>query len=248
MAAAFRPVLPREHGVWGFVLGPWALGAGSEASPAPLAWALLGAALFAMMATTVALDGSRRSGAHPRAIAARRWSAVYAGVALLFAAPVLLAHPDLAWAALPAAGLGLAAWRLVRARQDRSFLGRLLPIVGLCALVPVAHRVQHGHFELARSGPLWAAMTAFALGSLLFVRACFRGRRARGLVLGCLGYHAALPVLGWAAAPGIGLSFLPPLARTAVLGLKKPPAPLVGVAEILALGAHVGLLLAYARA
>lgn len=240
-----RPAIPKEHGVWGFVLAPWLVGVTADRTPPDMrSGLLLLGATSAMMATTAFLDDRRSKG---KKVRLRNWAGVYAAAAAGFLIPAVLARPGLLVLALPLGLVGAVSAALVAHRADRTFLGRLVPILGFTALVPAGFHLETGDLPNARVWLLTAAVAAFLAGSLSFVRACFRGRGSRGVRIGCVAYHLGLVAgAGWLAPP-LALAFLPGAARLLILLRPRPSAPLVGVTEILTLSAFVGLLIRLGR-
>jgi len=198
------PVVPAQHGAWGFLLLPVVLGieAGGwelRLVPVVLAWVALYPLSWAFTHVLAA----------PRPERYRRALALWAAIA----APLLLVsvwlHPWLVWVGLAYLVPFAVNIRFARARRERDPANDLVLVLECTAAVPVVAGVAatHGTWD-----PPWSAMltapTGLAalccvlalIGSTLHVKSLIRERRnprfttaARGFALACV------PVVGVAS-------------------------------------------------
>jgi hypothetical protein len=245
-AAMARPswravALPVEHGGWGFLVEPVALGLALAPSGAGVCLAV--ATLFAFLVRhplRLALMDRRREARYPRTAVAERVALGYAALALALLLSALILAPNTFWRPLllaaPAALVGLVYDVLGRSREA------LPESAGAVALGASATAIA-----LAGGGPAGPAFGAWALlafrgvAAVLYVRA--RLRLDRGLPSGravALGSHAlavggaaALALVGWGPWTGTvalallllraahGLSARRPRLRPKQLGLRE---------------------------
>ena len=236
-----RPYIPHEHGAWALILAPWALGAGLARFQPVVVWSLLlGACLLTYMGLAAGIDHLRRA-PNRRGDRYLRWMAAYLGPAVLMWVPLGVLQPRLLLLTPALFPTVLSELYHLRAKRERALLNGALSILGFTLILPAGEWARGGSFALNPTGFAWAALLAFFLGSLLFVRANLRGRNDRRLRRLCVLYHAILPVAWLFAYPPLSLAFGPGLIRTAILLLKKPRPVVVGVAEIIATVLFVGL-------
>jgi hypothetical protein len=241
--ASYRSVaLPVEHGGWGLLLEPLAVGLVLSASGAGAALALAAVAAFlARHPLKLVLADRRRGSRYPRTALAERAAAAYGAVALLAGGAALIASPAAAVPLLLAAPLG--AWQLWYDAQHRG--RRLAPeLMGSVALGSTAAAIAlAGGRPAAVAAALWTLMALKAVTSVLYVRARLRLERApeEAGVEGALGAHvaalavtAALVALG--AAPALALAAFGLLTLRAMHGLssrrRRLPPREVGLREL----------------
>lgn len=219
----WKPVaLPVEHGGWGFLAEPVALGLvlAPGAAGTTLALAAL-AAFLARHPFRLWLSDWRKGARYPRTRLAAGFAAGYAGLAvlLLIAASVLAPLPF--WPALLAAApIGLVALASDARGRSRDALAE---VAGAAALGATATAIAlAGGAAPAFAWTAWALLALRAVTSVLYVRA--RIRLDRGLAAGpglvlathVLALAAAIQLarFGWAPWLGAG-AFLLLLARAA---------------------------------
>lgn len=207
--------IPAEHGGWGFLLEPIALGLLVVPS---LAGVLIGLAAVAAFLTRqplrLVLADRRRRKRHERTVVAERIGLVYAGIAAfgLLAAireaglvpllPLLLVSPFL---------LIFLAYDVQR--QSRALLAELAGPVALSATA--ASIGLAGGWYLAESLALWGVLIARAVPAILYVRARLRLSRGEDS-------HPAVPLAAHVAglivvAALVRVGLLPALAAVALL-------------------------------
>lgn len=162
--------LPAEHGGWGFLLEPIALGLLLAPSIAGLYLALAAVALF-LARQPLTLVVLNRHCPSPRIALAWRFSALYlvAGVAAFSASIIFSEHSFIVPLAIAAP---LAAVQLIydwsgRKRVLLAELAGTFAISSLAALLSLA-----GGWPRAASFALWALMIARAAPSIFYVRGC----------------------------------------------------------------------------
>jgi uncharacterized MAPEG superfamily protein len=221
--AAWKSVaIPVEHGGWGFLAEPVALGLliAPSAAGACLALSALAAFLARHPLRLVWLD-RRRDARYPRTVLAERFLLGYASLAALLVAAGLSRAVAPVWPALAAATpLGLGALALDARGRSRDALAETFGATALSSAV--AAIALAGGAAPALAWGAWALLAARAVVSILYVRA--RIRLDRGLpagpgvaVLAHLGALALAVALARSAsapwlAPG---AFLVLLARAA---------------------------------
>lgn len=184
-------VLPAEHGSWGLVLEPIALGL-----LAAFSWAgvLLGLGAFlgflAFQPLRVAWRGIRRGARGQRQRLARQWGAAFGFSALVLA---LWGLSNAAWQPLGvlllAAPLGLIYLRYDLEQPSRAWQAEVSGTLAFGSLAAAIAIV--GGWPLPQALALWALMAARGLPSVMYVRARLRlekGREVKGGL--ALGLHA----------------------------------------------------------
>ena len=212
--------LPVEHGGWGFLLEPLALGLVLAPSPGGLALAL--AALCAFLARhplRLVLMDRRRGTRYPRTGVAERFLFAYLVVALALLALGLALAGGSFWPALVAAAVPalVALWydAAGRSREVGAEATGAVALSGTAAAIALAGGAQ----AVVAAGAA-ALMALRAVASVVYVRA--RIRLDRGTAAGpgtALGVHGvalaatvAMAVAGWAPRLSI-VAFLVLLAR-----------------------------------
>lgn len=238
-----KVLLPTEHGSWGFVLEPLALGLLAAPSPAGAALAFAAFAAFASRRPWQLFHDDRRRGRRDRRTAAEAGAVAVLG---LLAAAGLLAAWRLAGAApllalVPAVPLA-AAFAVWDARREvRGLLAETVAPVAFAAL-PAAIGLAGGLGPVV-AGALAVAIIARAVPTVLYVRARLRLNRGRAHAATtaiaaqatALTGIAALVGLGWLPPPAV-VGYLVLLARAA-FGLSPARRPItpqrLGILELL---------------
>ena len=224
---------------------PWIIGAAMAGfNPWPSITALLAGALLAYFSVSAVL-------AYLRQAAARRdrrllvWAALYGVPGLAVLGPLLYRTPQLIWLApmvLVTVGVELA---YLQWKQERALVNGLASIAGLSMMLPAAALIHRGAL-IDRDYWAIAAVLTFFWGSLLFVKANLRERQNPLFRLAAVLYHVAV-VTGFGLVgghgPALALALAPALLRTALLRRAKTPALVIGLTEIAATAAFVGLAL-----
>jgi hypothetical protein len=256
------PPLPREHGVWAWLLLPLvAGGAASGSASAPLL--LLGVAAVAGFVVRAPLELALRRPAQRRSYLT--WSGLYAMVVLLTLAPLLFQYHR--WGLLPLGTMGVAiALPVLMSRRLRyrwRAQGELLAVAGLSLLAPAAYYAATGDFD-RQAAALWLPPALYGAGSILYVRMLFDRRRragprglsgARGAValyLAALWVTVAAGVVAGLLPPLMPVAFLPATLKISLALARRTPVDNVrrtGVVEVLHAALFAGLLVvAYAIA
>jgi len=233
--------LPAEHGGWGLLLEPIALGLAIAPSLSGLGLAI--AALFVFLGRLpfrLALQDRLRGGFYPRTRLAWRLAVAFGMAAMAFGIPSLVGAPRPAWLALAlAAPLGLVQLRFDLRNRGRDLVPEMLGAVALSASTPIVALVGGAPVAVAFAAGGLIAVRAFS--AILYVRA--RLRRARGLPSdrkpALLSHALALAAAGaltWSQlGPWLGVVAFALLAARALhgLGLAPPVRPqVVGVQEV----------------
>lgn len=221
--AAWRSVaLPVEHGGWGFLAEPVALGLvlAPSAAGACLALAAL-AAFLARHPLRLAWLDRRRDARYPRTVLAERFLLGYTSLAALLLAAGLARAAAPVWPALAAAApLALGALALDARGRSRDALAEALGATALSSAV--AAIALAGGAAPALAWGAWALLAVRAGIAILYVRA--RIRLDRGLPAGpgvallahCAALALALGLARSAWAPWLApAAFLLLLARAA---------------------------------
>ncbi|MDT0165885.1 YwiC-like family protein [Actinotalea sp. AC32] len=249
--------VPKQHGAWAMLVAPPLVGA--VTSGATWRHALLGVTwlvgYLAYDATALWLKARRRS---------RWWPPVraYGVTALALGAALLVTTPSLVtWGAvyvpLLCASLALSA-----ARKDRSLANDAVTVVAAGVVGVVAYGLGRDAEPAtwlpgASSAEAWlpaGVLTAYFLGTVLYVKTMIRERGNRTVLAGSVAYHAALPVVAATAGPTLDAVVAVPVlvallvllaVRAVVVPLRAPGAtPLqLGLGEIVATVALTTLLL-----
>ena len=144
---------------------------------------------------------------------------VYGGLAAAALRPALLHRPYLLeWAAIYAPLLAFILWRGAR-RDDSSLPARAANVLAACLMALAAYSDGlRGQTFSPAALQACAALTAYFMGTLLYVRTMIRRRGQRPYLAASLGYHAALLGLAWGlSSPGLGLFCAFLLARAALM-------------------------------
>lgn len=226
--------LPPEHGGWGFLLEPIALGLLVAPSWAGLAWGAAALGAFLMQhPLKLAYTDRRRGRRYARTAAAERVLLVYTGLALAgFVAALALGglRPLLPLAI--AAPLGLVQVVDLLGNRGRELSRELAGVIALAA-VAAAIALAGGESAPVAFG-LWAVLAARAVPSVIYVRERLRLEKgkpaARGWVLASSGLAlAAIALLArWGVVPALAAVAIALLLARAALGVspwRRPARP-----------------------
>jgi 4-hydroxybenzoate polyprenyltransferase len=182
--------LPTEHGGWGLLGEPFAIGL--CLAPSQSGFGIAIAALGAFLARhplKLALADRRRRARYPRTAVAERFALLYGSIALLGLAAAASA-PLLAWVPLAmAVPLALAQLAYDVKLQGRSVMPEVLGGASLGAVA--ASIMAAGHWPFATALATWAMLALKAVSSVTYVRARLRLDRGQRPALGpSLALHA----------------------------------------------------------
>ena len=256
------PPLPREHGVWAWLLLPLVAG-GAAAGSADTPLLLLVVAAPAGFLLRAPLEMALRRPAQKRFYLT--WSGLYGMVAVLALAPLLFHYHR--WGLLPLAAMGTAVALPVllsrRLRYRWRAQGELLVVAGLSLLAPAAYYAATGDFDRPAAA-LWLPPALYGAGSIAYVRMLFDRRRhaaPRGLsgARGAVAFYLAALWVTVAAGTLAGLlpalmpvAFLPATLKISLAQARGTAADNVrrtGVVEVLHAALFAALLaMAYALA
>jgi hypothetical protein len=221
--------LPAEHGGWGLLLEPIAVGLAIAPSLPGLGLAL--AALFVFLGrlpVRLALQDGLRGASYPRTRLARGLAVAYGLAAAAAGIPSLLhAPPSAGLALLAAAPLGLVQLRFDLRNRGRDLLPELLGAVALSASTPIVALAGTAPAAIAWSAGALVAVRA--VSAILYVRA--RLRRARGvpanrgpaLLSHAVAFALAGGLAGSQLGPWLGVVAFALLAGRAAHGLGPAP-------------------------
>lgn len=218
--------MPNQHGAWAMLAGPLLVGvltAGPAAVHVPLTvlWFL---GYFAFFAAGLWLKARRKARYRPPVI-------VYSLACLPPAAVVLLMQPRLAVWGLVLAPLLVTGLVLAAERKDRALLSGLVTTLAASLMTAVAYDAGGGS-DWPRAWLLTATMTAYYVGTLLYVKTMIRERGHRGYVVASVTFHvlatAALLPVSWSLA----LVFAALTLRAALAPGRALTPKQVGIGEI----------------
>ncbi len=166
------PPIPKEHGAWAVLLVPLLIGV-SVGKAADFQWLyLLCAALAVFMSYVPAKVVMRNFTGHTqpalKVYQATFWLCVYAGLALLFLAPLLARGR---WTLLPLGALAVLFFFgsfLAAERYPRSLAGDLLAVLGLTLTAPAAYYVSQERLDTVAASA-WLLTFLFFGGNVVYV-------------------------------------------------------------------------------
>jgi hypothetical protein len=194
------PLVPPQHGAWGFLALPLLLGvAASRWSPWLVLLAVTWVAAYPCGWALTGILTSRRPERFHRA------AAVWTPICVLAGTPLLAARPWLLWALMTYAVLFSLSLRHARARRERSMTNNLLLIAECVLLVPVVAGVAAGRGSsvvpplVAMTTPpvlIGCLITALALvGSTLHVKSLIRERNNPAYTAASRAFAMAAPAV-----------------------------------------------------
>ncbi len=226
-AALRRVIVPSEHGAWGFLAEPLALGLLAAFSVAGVLAALAVAAAFLTRQPLKLWTADRRKGKrYPRtATAERALLALAGGSAACLAGAVALAGPRLLYPLALAAPVGAAALALDLRNRGRGWISELAAPVALTGSVAVI--VLAGGGGTAAALGLWGILACRAVPSVFYVRTRLRLERGEEPSTGvaeaaqATAVAAALALAATGLAPWLGTAAVAVLAGRAFYGLSS---------------------------
>lgn len=222
-----RRYLPPQHGAWAMLLLPWLAGviiAGFRWVHLPL----LGAWLAGYLLSYYAFQAIKTR--RPGRVRAQLWAYAIPTVAL--GGLVLALRPHLLWYG-PAYALLLAvnAGYALR-RRERALVNDLASVAQSCLMVLVCASTAEAPLE--RDLPAFLAVTAYFVGTVLYVKTMIRERGSAGYYRASVAYHLViLVVAAWLWAP-VAFLFVGLLARAVLFPKRRLTPKQVGIGEIIA--------------
>ena len=225
--AVLRRYIPPQHGAWAMLLVPWLAGV----LTAGFRWVhlpLLGAWLTGYLASYYAFQAlkTRRLGRF------RAQLMVYAIPTVVLGGLVLGLRPPVLWYA-PAYALLLAVNAVYALRhRERALVNDLASVAQSCLMVLVCATVAGVSSD--RVLPAFLAVTAYFVGTVLYVKTMIRERGHAGYYRASVAYHLAiLAVAAWFRAP-VAILFAGLLVRAIVFPRRRMTPKQVGIIEIVA--------------
>lgn len=245
---AITAPLPREHGAWALLYGPFALAlvAGGVFHAGVVLLLVSVTSLFLAHEPLSKLARTRhRNVSREQSESWKKWLAIYAAVFILTASLLLVVFQK--WLLIPL-GIGIVLLLslhlgLVSGRQERHIYGELVGVLGLTATAPAVYYVARG--ELEPGIRLWVLALLYFLSGLFYVRMRIsritRRKEAGSRFSQFLAYHLLLPAVlvagtvgGW-IQPLLAFAYIPALVR-AFLGIRpskgKPNIKRIGYMEV----------------
>lgn len=245
--------LPVEHGGWGFLLEPVALGLLTAPSwPGVLIGVAAVAGFLARHPFKIAFSDWRRGKRYPRTPLAERFMVLYAAIALLAITAAGMSAGFYALRPLvPALPFALIYLAYDAQKQSREWIAQMS---GPLALSATASAIAlAGGWPEGKALALWAVLLARALPSIVYVRARLRLEREGNfsalpaLLAHLAGLAAAVALIRLELLPWLAVPALMALLLRAVVGLsplRRPaPAKKIGILELV-YGAVTVLLVA----
>ncbi len=222
-----RRFIPPQHGAWAMLALPWLTGVlttGWHWLHLPL----LAAWLTGYLCSYYLLQAvkTRRPGRF------RTQLLVYATPTVLLGGLVVALRPQLLWyapvyAVLFAVNVGYA----VR-RDERALVNDLASVVQSCVMVFVCATVAG--VAAGEVTAVFLAVTAYFVGTVLYVKTMIRERGSVGYYRASVGYHLAIAVAAASFQVPVALLFVLLLARAVVLPRRSMTPKQVGLGEIAA--------------
>ncbi|MFR9780762.1 YwiC-like family protein [Micromonospora sp. MS34] len=219
--------LPPQHGAWAMLLLPYAAAVcvtGPSWPHLPLLAAWLAGYLFSYYAL-LAVKTGRPARVRPQLL-------LYGGATAVLVAPVLLARPAvLGYAPLYAVLVAVNAAH-ARRRRERALLNDLASVAqSVLVVFVVATAGGTSPHELTGVA---AAVGAYLVGTVLYVKTMIRERGSTGYRWASLGYHLAALVVAVAAGwgPAVVAVFALLLLRAALLPGRRLAPVTIGMIEL----------------
>jgi hypothetical protein len=230
--------LPAEHGGWGFLLEPIALGLLVAPSIGGFYLAICAVGLFlARQPLTLVVLNRRRTS--PRTMLAKRFATLYLSVALLgFIAAIVFSRHSFIMPLLIATPLAAAQVAYDWSGRRRILLPEIAGAIAIASLAP-AITLSSG-WSRSASFALWAIMIARAVPAILYVRTCLARlhQRKAAPVPMLVAHLAAVAIVAVMARAGV-VPLLAAAAMVILLGraiigfeLKRVTAKQIGFSEI----------------
>jgi hypothetical protein len=224
---AVRRFIPPQHGAWAMLLVPWLAGV----LTAGFSWLhlpLLGAWLAGYLLSYYLLQAMKTR--RPGRVRAQLWA--YAIPTALFGGTVVALRPQLLWYA-PAYALLLAVNVAYAARRnERALLNDLASVAQSCLMVLVCATVAE--MPAGRALPAFLAVSAYFIGTVLYVKTMIRERDSAAYYRASVGYHVIiLAVAAWYRVP-VAILFALLLARAGIFPRLRLAPKQVGIIEIVA--------------
>lgn len=196
-----KMVIPREHGAWGMLMAPLAIGMFASGLRPDHVLLVLGV-LAAYMSSYSLIQWIKYPG---RSSQARRWTFVYGAAGMAFGLPLLYRYPALLWLVLPAALTLLVNIGFAIRRQERHLLNDLAAMSGLSLGAVAAYFVGRQEFD-GTAWIIWLACVLQFFGSALHVKTLIREKGVRSMKSAANLYHGVLlplPLVANALFPGL---------------------------------------------
>ncbi|MGC5053956.1 YwiC-like family protein [Micromonospora sp. DT48] len=222
-----RQFIPPQHGAWAMLLVPWL----AAVLTLGLRWPhlpLLGAWLTGYLLSYYLLQAVK-TGRFGR-FRVQLWT--YGVPTALLGGLVLLLRPDLLWYAPAYAVLLGVNVAYARRRAERALGNDLASVAQSCLMVFVCATAAGQPPETVVTAFL--AVTAYFIGTVLYVKTMIRERGSTSYYRASVGYHvASVALAAWLGPPLLGV-FLLLLVRAVVLPRHRLTPKHVGLIEILA--------------
>lgn len=222
-----RRYIPPQHGAWAMLLVPWLAGV----LTAGFRWAhlpLLGAWLAGYLASYYAFQAikTRRPGRF------RGQLVVYGIPTVLLGGLVLGLRPAVLWYA-PAYALLLAVNAAYAFRhRERALVNDLASVAQSCLMVLVSTTVAGA--PLGPALPVFLAVTAYFVGTVLYVKTMIRERGHVGYYQASVVYHLAILAVAAGFRAPVAILFAALLVRAIVFPKRRLSPKQVGIVEIVA--------------
>jgi len=231
--------LPAEHGGWGLLFEPIALGLLLAPSVAGLYLALSFVGFFlARQPLTLLMLNRRRSS--PRTALARRFLAVYVGIATAsFLAAFIFSHHAFILPLVIAAPLAFVQLAHDSAGRRRVLVSEVAGVIAISSLATAI--ALAGGWSYPAAFALWAIMIARSVPAILYVRACLARLHSRSAspLLMLIAHVLAVLIVGLLIraqlAPRLVLAVMIILIARAGIGfarLQRATAKQIGFSEI----------------
>ncbi|MFN6962183.1 MAG: YwiC-like family protein [Pyrinomonadaceae bacterium] len=235
-------VLPIEHGSWGFLLEPIALGLILAPSlPAVFITITVVGAFLTRQPLKFLIADLRQGRRLPRTEIAQRYGLIFAGVAALGLVGTLLTAPLASLVPL-AAAVPLAGYVMLQdaARQSRELVPEILAAVALSASTAAIVAAGGGSWPIALS--MWGIMLARLVPSIVYVRSRLRLEKGKefsrlpSIVLHVAAAAAAAGFFAYGTGPFLTVAMMALLLGRSIVGLSPIRVPAkakqIGIEEV----------------